>query len=437
VTTAETPWVSRFTSLTNPEEIRKRVEVRPMAVSDIGNMNPLEAGLCAEHALQRVFYPSAQCLDFLFQWTSIARWHCLEMYEDSRAFVEGIYLREAPLPEFCIPWCLSGLAGVGKSALVSALDRLMPKPNIVIAADGTEFPLVSHRTITVRASSTSRDVLTQFAQREGSVRVLKDFLRRLAYRDGWALIVQDEFQFATQSEQASTRVAQMILAMCYIGVPPLYIANYSLLHRLQSRNQEERHRLLAKVQFLKPDKHDSNDWRTLLHWYREVAPSVFTFNADDDATKIHILTAGVKRHVVALLSIAFAMTFSKGGVVSYSVLEKAYKSSAYATYRNDVEALAKLDGAFRNSRKDLWSPIAEVVDPSEFQELQSQRQMLADAKALESAMTVEERRKLTELSNNAAAASAKSNHKKASSRRTKKADAQQLRENDSWYQGKL
>jgi hypothetical protein len=128
--------------------------------------------------------------------------------------------------------------------------------------------------------------------------------------------------------------------------------------------------------------------------------------------------------------------FSKSSALA-GVPTTAYKSRAYATYRNDVEALAKLDGAFRNSRKDLWCPIAEVGDPSESQELQRQRQMLADAKALESALTVEERRKLTELSMKPVASGAKSSDKKATSRRTKKADAQQLRENDSWYQGKL
>ncbi|WP_421376308.1 hypothetical protein ACOCG7_00485 [Paraburkholderia sp. DD10] len=437
MTTIETPWVNRFTALMNLEVIRDRVEVRPEPIPNLGNMAQLEACERVEKALQRVFYPSTQCLGFLLQWVRIAWAHSLEMYENHRVFVQGVYQHESPLPEFCFPWCLTGLAGTGKSALLSALSRLMPQPSTVIASDGTEFPLVSYRAITVRACSTPRDILTQFAQREKSARLLSEFLRRLAYRDGWALVLQDEFQFATQSEKASTRVTQMILAMCYIGVPAIYIANYSLLHKLNARNQEERHRLLGKVKKLHPDAHTSEDWRILLSWYRDIAPDVFTFDPESDAEAIHILTAGVKRHVASLLGIGFSLAFSKGGVVDYSVLEKAYQSQGYATFRDDVEALPKLYGAFRNSRKDLWCPIDAVVNPSEDVYWQRQRQTRADNKALDDSMTVNERNALAGLSKKPVASCIKRSEAKVALMRTKKADAERLRENNSWFSDKL
>jgi hypothetical protein len=115
-------------------------------------------------------------------------------------------------------------------------------------------------------------------------------------------------------------------------------------------------------------------WRILLRWYRDIAPDVFTFDPECDTEAIHILTAGVKRHVVSLLGIGFAKAFSNGGVVGYSVLENAYKSRGHATFRDDVEALAKLYGPFRNRRKDLWCPIAAVVNPSEDLDWKRQRQ---------------------------------------------------------------
>jgi len=437
VATDANRWVSRFAGLTNPEKIRERVEMRPVPIPNIRDMSPPEANERIEYALRQVFYPNEQCLDILQRWMRLAIAHSLEMYGTPRDFVEGVYQREPPLPKFCFPWCLTGLAGVGKSALLSALARLMPQPSTVTAVDGTEFPLVSYRAITVRACSTSRDILTQFAQREGSVRLLSEFLRRIAYRDGWALVLQDEFQFATQSENSSTRVTQMILAMCYIGVPAIYVANYSLLHRLNSRNQEERHRLLGKVDELHPDARTSADWRVLLRWYRDVAPDVFTYDPEGDAEAIHNLTAAVKRHVVVLLGIGFAMAFSNGGVVDYSVLEKAYKSRAYATFRDDVEALAKLYGAFRNTRKDLWSPLNAVVNPSEDLRGEQERQRRADAKALADSLTVAERKALTTLSKKAVASSGKPSEAKVASTRIKKSDAERLRENNSWFSDKL
>lgn len=437
VTTTETPWVSRFTGLLNRDEIRKRVELRPKPILDIGNLSPPEASDRVEAALKRLFYPSAECLDFLHQWAWIAWAHSREMYRTPRSFVEGVYQQQSPLQEFYFPWCLTGLAGVGKSALLNALERLMPEPKTVTTADGTVFPLVSYRAITVRASSTPRDILTQFAQREGGVRVLTNLLRRLAYRDGWALVLQDEFQFATQSSQASTRVAQMILAMCYIGVPAVYIANFSLLHKLNSRNQEDRHRLLGRVEELHPDAYDSEDWRTLLAWQREIASDVFTYDPDGDAEAIHSLTAGVKRNLMMLLNTGFKIAFANDRVLDYSVLEKAYKSRAYATFRDDVEALAKLYGSFRNSRKDLWCPIIAVTSPNEDLYWKGQRQMRTDIEALKASLTVDERKAWARLSKESAVPAAEQTKTKVASIRRKKADAAQLQENNSWLTDKL
>ncbi|MGT2472778.1 ATP-binding protein [Paraburkholderia terrae] len=434
--TNETPWVSRFTALMNLDVIRTRVELRPEPIRNIRGMPMLEACQCVKKAIERMFYPSAQCLGILLEWLSVARAHSLEMYENQRVFLQGVYQHESPLPEFFLPWCLTGLAGVGKSTLVRALARLVPEPATLIADDGTQFPLVSYRAITVRASSTSRDILTQFAQCEGKVRDLTARLRRMAYRDGWGLVLQDEFQFATQSENASTRVAQMILAMCYIGVPPIYAANFSLLHKLNSRSQEERHRLLGQVHILLPDDRDSDDWRTLLKRYRDVAPDVFTFDPNGDAAAIHTLTAAVKRHVVELLTIGLAFALAEGTTVDYSTLEKAYKSRAYATFRDDVEALAKLYGPFRNRRKDLWCPIDGVVTPTVDRHLQQQRQMRADEKALDSSMTVKERKVRAALSEKPTTSGVKPNKATVASIRAKKADAERLRENNAWFSEK-
>lgn len=437
MTTNETPWVTRFTELMNLEVIRERVEVRPEPILNIRHMSHEEACRRVEDGLKRVFYPSVECLEILLKWVTLAWAHSLQMYENHHVFLEGVYRHESPLPEFYFPWCLTGLAGVGKSALVQALERLMPTPTTITAADGTNFPLVSYRAITVRALGTPKDILAQLSQREAGVRKLSELVRRVAYRDGWSLILQDEFQFATQSDRASTRVTQMILIMCYLGLPSVYVANFSLLHKLFSRNKEERDRLLGRFQFLHPDDHNGNDERMLLRWYRDVAPDVFVFDAEQDREAIHNLTASVKRHVIALLTIGFAMAFAEGGSVDYAVLEKAYKSRAYATFRDDVEALPRLYGPFRNRRKDLWCPIEAVALPSEDQYAQRQRQMRVDEKALDCSMTVQERKAWADLSKKSSASRDKPSKATVASKRTKKADAERLRENNVWFSGKV
>ncbi|BEH21231.1 P-loop NTPase family protein [Burkholderia pseudomallei] len=394
---SDDPWSERFSSILNPDEIRRRVVKPPVPVTGMANWQPKEAAHHIESALRAVFYPSEQCIDILMQWVAAARVHCAEMYGSRRAFIERVYQSQPPLPEFYFPLCLTGLAGTGKSALQEAFKRLAPQIDTVNTDDGTTFQLTSHRAITVRASSSPRDILFQLAQRDGPNRLLSGLVRKQAYRDGWALLLLDEFQFATQSSSASTRIAQMLMTACYVGIPTVYIANFSMLHKLKARNQEEQHRLLGRVRVLSPESNGSADWKTLLRWYREVAPDIFSFSPDADAERIHHLTGGVKRAVVALMRTAFEMEFSASGAVTLASLEQAYNSSGYAPYRADIESLAKLSGAFRQKRKDLWCPIAGVEANLESQWVQ-QRQSKVDKKALHASLTADERKVLDAVS---------------------------------------
>ncbi|MFX1737137.1 hypothetical protein PXJ20_21035 [Paraburkholderia sp. A1RI_3L] len=391
------PWSERFNAILNPDEIRQRVEKPPVSVAGMDDWQPKEAGHRIEAALNTVFYPSEQCIDILMEWVAAARVHCAEMYGSRRAFIERVYQSQPPLREFYFPMCLTGLAGTGKSALQEAFKRLMPQTDTVKTDDGTVFQLVSHRAITVRSASSPGDIMVQLAQQDGTYRLLSGRVRKQAYRDGWALLLLDEFQFATQSSSASTRIAQMLMTACYVGVPTVYIANFSMLHKLKARSQEEQHRLLRQVRELSPESSGSVDWRTVLRWYRDVAPDVFLFSPDVDAERIHQLTGGVKRAVIALMRIAFEREFAASGTVTLASLEWAYNSSGYASYRADVESLAKLFGAFRQQRKDLWCPIAGVEPNLEAQWAQ-QRQSKVDEKALRASLTADERKALNAVS---------------------------------------
>ncbi|MDN8115630.1 hypothetical protein [Burkholderia vietnamiensis] len=69
------------------------------------------------------------------------------------------------------------------------------------------------------------------------------------------------------------------------------------------------------------------------------------------------------------------------------------KINSYASYRADIESLAKLSGAFRQKRKDLWCPIAGAEPNFESQWAQ-QRQSKVDEKALYASLTSDERKVL-------------------------------------------
>ncbi|SKD04367.1 hypothetical protein [Paraburkholderia hospita] len=75
--------------------------------------------------------------------------------------------------------------------------------------------------------------------------------------------------------------------------------------------------------------------------------------------------------------------------------------------------------------------------PSEDQYAKRQRQMRVDEKALDSSMTVQERKARAELSKKPTASSDKPSKATVASKRTKKADAESLQENNAWFSGKV
>jgi hypothetical protein len=436
MTSQENPWVDRFAPLLSREDVRKRSEARPKRIVVPDEVTVSSASDVIDRALQGLFYPTEQRLDILCEWVGLAYAHSLTHYRCQRAFIEGVYGPNAPLPEFFFPLCLTGLAGTGKSALLKAFARVAPPHGKVPLEDGVVVPLEAFQILTVHASNTPKDMLVQLSQLKGSLRSLVDTTRRLAYRNGWSAICLDEFQFVTQSDKANTRIVQMLMSLCYLGIPAIYIANFSLLHKLMARNQEDIHRLLGKVQLLAPESHSSHDWHMLLQWQRDVAPDVFAFDPVTDAQAIHFLTAGVNRAVAKLLKIAFVRACLSGRPVKLAELEAAQKTDEYSIFRRDVELLQQISVQPSRGRKDLQCPLdlrsnVEVAD-----EWRQQRQQRVDEAAVDAALTEDERSILTNLRKVT----------KASTPRPQKATvvpitkamslAEQLKENLAWYEDK-
>ena len=265
--------------------------------------------------------------------------------------------------------CLTGLAGSGKSQLLKALGRLMPERASFTGIDGTKFKLESHRVLTVKVKGAVSVILESLTGQSGGIHELTNVARKQAYRDGWAFLGIDEFQFLTQSDKANTKLTQVLMSVCYLGIPVVYAANFSMLHKLIRRNQEDRQRLLGNVWGLFPESPNSRDWVSMLEWHKSIAPDVFTFDAVADADAIHQLTGGLNRAENKLLGVAFRRALESGRTVGLPELEAAYKSRDYAAYRADIELLSKLpfSTVLQKANKDLWCPfdIAPRFDSEE------------------------------------------------------------------------
>lgn len=391
----QNPWAARFEPLLDREEIRKRSARSVPPLSSIKTLPPETACIKLKEALEQIFYPTPQCILILERFVGLAYAHCLAHYSDGKEYLNGIYSRETPLPHFATPICLTGLAGAGKSELMHAFVRLLPPDSTVSASpDHSPLPLCASWNLTVQARSSPKDLLRVIAGVDGTPKNLVDLCRKRAFRDGISWLAVDEFQFATQSATANARVTQMLLSLGYIGLPFVYAANFSLLRRLMNRPQEDQHRLLGKPIVLLPELPESEEWCGTLEAQKAVAPDVLDFDPVNDAVAFHHYTAGIKRAVVALLSIAYRIARDvNSGIVTMREVEQAYRSGEYTFHRRDAEAISKQLVTNRCVRDDLWCPIdlPKTLQEKFAEHARKERDASVAEAMLLSSMTVEER----------------------------------------------
>lgn len=291
------PWVEALRPLLDREELTRRVRVQPSPIEGLSSLPFETASLRVENALKAVFYPTDQCLAILTRLVGEAYAHAQVMYPDERTFLSGVYSENVPFPKFAFPVCLTGYGGVGKTALLKALRRAVGA-TLPLTIDGQpKFFINGAWQLTVRAQSSSKDILRTISGSDGSIASLILTARKIAFRDGVFRLSVDEFQFATGSPNANTRLAQILLSLAYIGLPYLFSANFSLIYRLLRRPGEEQERLLSKPIVLLPDSCNSEDWCETLRAQRAVAPEWFIFDPDENAQMIHSFTAGRKRAI--------------------------------------------------------------------------------------------------------------------------------------------
>ena len=360
------PWLRAFDVLQNEEILKERAKQTVPSLDGLAALPLEQACMQLDKALRTVFYPTAQCVSILKRLIGVAHAHCMTVYPDSKTFLAGVYSLKPPLPEFALPICLTGLAGVGKTELLRAFRRVLDTYCNVMFDREHPFPISRTWQVTVLARSTPKDVLRTLCQSEGSPSALVEKCRKLAYRDSVSLLMADEFQFATGSESANARVSQMLLSLGYIGVPFVFAANYSLIRRLQRRPGEEQQRLLSSPIILCPDSPNSADWQNTLETQRDIAPDYFIFDPVQDAVTLHAYTAGRKRAMAHLLLLAFRSEYPKGGKVDCQALRRAYHSTEYGGYREETELLVAQFIQKRQApdRKDLWCPFPLEADAS-------------------------------------------------------------------------
>ncbi|HET7662348.1 MAG TPA: hypothetical protein VFK31_01815 [Rhodanobacteraceae bacterium] len=358
-----TSWKSRFAESLSDAEMDARTAVVPKTLPDLGQMPVEAAKSLLDVALQGLFVPSVQTRAVLRELQALCCCYCAERYPDEVTFLRNLYASDAEHasyePQLRVT-CLTGLAGVGKSAVISAFGRLFPPQSVEVDGHGT-FELKPAWRMSVKSGSSLRQLVAHLFRHPNSIgsrTIPFTAIQRELCAQGVASIQPDELQFLTQG-QGNALPAKLLNSLARLGPPLVYVANYSLLHRLISRPQEEKHRLLAKPLFLTPDTPDSEDWRSLLRALSRVEPSLEELSADGVSRRLWGYTYGIRRLLARLLTGAYVAMRARGAHrITIVDLDCAYADPAYAASRTDVDLLvAGLEKSDRKKRKDLWCPL--------------------------------------------------------------------------------
>jgi len=349
---SRSPWIEGLPVYRDVAAIRQAVIMRASPVDGLDRLPRTAAEEQLKNALEQIYIPGDQHCEALLNILGQLRAFVAGRYPDARHYLASINRSQSVVPTINSIRCLTGLAGVGKTCLIAAIKRLVQKERVATIDRNHPDILIRYvQSLTINTKSSNRALMMPLAnptflagRRGAAVGDLGGHVRTWLHTTGSGLLLIDELQFLTQSQTANTRVAQVLLMMGYLGIPVLYAANYSLGHRLMRRPQEERQRLLIDPIDLLPEAPDSPAWRQLMDEYVRIAPEIFQVDAATYARELNQLTAGTGRLLKILFVLAFGRACERRGarVVTIDDLRAAYRSGAFSTMREDVEALASL-----------------------------------------------------------------------------------------------
>lgn len=415
------PRVSRFPTRLTDSELDNAVRITPEPISLLGD-DVVQHATLVEITLKSIFEPDHQIRGAIRQIVSIMRAHAESNFASDAQYLGGLHAKEPWIHQSLPAYCLTGLGGVGKTALLKAVFRLLGQSGRIQVGAYANLPLVAAWPITLRDGVGLNSLLGEhlFDQtndaavnplelaevtvkvKSRSLPLLANLARRISWRDAVCLLWVDEFQFISQSSNANSLATSVLLQLQSIGPRLLYCANYSLIHKLMRRHQSERQRLLSKPIILLPSGPEDQNWRNYLKVVCETVPDILKFDPIADAKEIHLLTFGLKRLVVELIvaALPFATRKRKKQFIGMDEFKAAYKSESYTANRVDVEILTEQAIRGQEMREDLWCPFRSTDLKQNVEELTvaiNNFEKRTEDAFLESAMTPQERAGAKEL----------------------------------------
>lgn len=393
---------SRFDGCCDGNLLKEKISVRPQPLEGLEQLGELLAAERLADGLKEIFIPNPFTVDFIMEVVGRASTYSAEKFDTEAHYLSSVY---NPPEAEVFPICLTGLAGVGKSQTIKALRKILPGPvNLTIDHFEGTHTLLSHWYASARGKAGGRQLLADFLgdevskSRINASKLLVECRRRVN-RDGISLAILEEMQHINTGQGAS-KVTDLLLTLSGIGIPMVYVANYSLVHKLLSRNSEDKQRLLTEPRIMLPDAPDCEVWKEYIRECVRVSNNRISADTDALADEVYRGTFGIKRLAVQLIKLAYVEARTKGRrKIELEDVHCAYLSTSYSTNRVDVEELNRqvIQKRRQGPRTDLRCPFEAPVKSNVIQFARSDRDDRVISKVFLSSLTAEERLEFKEL----------------------------------------
>lgn len=304
--------VADITGLSDAE-ILARVRLDGRVLPSLASCPPYLAQDELKLVLESVYIPSAQTLAVIRKALGMIEFHYRHHYASQIDYRTRISSLTNPLDPV-MPMCLTGLPGVGKTKVISALMRLLDKEIVVDLGPGYQ-PATFLLGRYVKASSASsllgilKDLIFGHGKAEGALKL--DELRRIGgkklYRDGCGCVGLDEMQMIARGANAVATIIKLLHTCVELGVPQIQASNFLNVAKIMGSGNEIADRLVAKCIVMTPEPASDPAELDLRMTYEDVTRGVVP---KDDAfwSVLDELSFRIHRTRVALLGIAFEIT---------------------------------------------------------------------------------------------------------------------------------
>jgi hypothetical protein len=366
--------IERYSRHLTDDDIDRAVNIAPSQLVLHGSdANKLADRL--DGTLRRIFKSDRQVRKVIRYFLSVAQAKAETHLFSEASYTAGLY-GASPWGHIMSPAiCLTGLGGVGKTDLFHALGRLLGPavPFSVPGHSNLKLSQLWHLNASegIGLNALLRPHIREDLDRDESVVERPKEIRaprllglasRASWRDGVCLMLADELQHVSFGADSNAQVTALLIKLLQVGPRVAFGANFSLLHKLLRRKQEDHQRLLTRPLLMEPMAVDDLDLSAYMREICSVAPDVLALDPTQHQEQLHLYTFGIKRVIVELVVLAFRLARSRSprATVGGQELLAAYRSFDFSANREAVELLHRQSIQKQMLREDLWCPLSGV-----------------------------------------------------------------------------